>query len=183
VWIFSWREQGLSIRNTIVLLKASEMLRDTFGAKNIIAWLKAVARFMRKQNYVYRQKTNKATRAPQEVYAEAREFLEFTCPLLLGPHHDRQWIFNMDQTPLYFSNHCPKTYEKHGTKTIHIRKRSNGMKRAKGAFTITAAIYFLMPMIIFKGKPSGVIEKKNCQNLTLLPSTLVRMLHGWMSGA
>jgi hypothetical protein len=50
-----------------------------------------------KHNYVYRQKTNEATRAPQEVYTEAREFLEeFTRPLLLGPHCKWHWIFNMD---------------------------------------------------------------------------------------
>jgi hypothetical protein len=66
----------------------------------------------------------------------------------------------MDQTPLYFSYHRSKTYEKHGTKTIHIRKTSNGTKRATGAFTITAAGNFLMPMIIFNGKPGGMIEKK-----------------------
>jgi hypothetical protein len=102
MWIFSRCEQGLSIRNTIDLLKASGMLRDTFGTKSKIAWLKAVACFMRKDNYVYCQKTNKATHAPQEVYAEAQEFLEFTRPLLLGPHCNWRWIFNIDQLPLYF---------------------------------------------------------------------------------
>jgi hypothetical protein len=71
MWIFSRREQRLSIRNTVVLLKASGMLRDTFGAKSRVAWLKAVTRFMRKHNYVYRQKTNEATRNKQEVYQEA----------------------------------------------------------------------------------------------------------------
>ena len=37
---------------------------------------------------------------------------------------------------------------------------SNGTNRATGVFTITAAGDFLMPMIIFKGKPGGMIEKK-----------------------
>ncbi len=41
MWIFSQREQGLSIWNTIVLLKVSRMLRDTFGAKSGIAWLQS----------------------------------------------------------------------------------------------------------------------------------------------
>jgi hypothetical protein len=103
---------------------------------------------------------NKATRNLQEVYQEVREFLEFTRMLLHGPNCDRHWIFSMDQTPLYFSYHSSKTYEKHGSKMIHIRKMSNGTKRAMGAFTITAAGDFLMPMIIFKCKPGGMIEKK-----------------------
>jgi hypothetical protein len=160
MWIFSQREQGLSIRNTVILLKVFKMLRDTFGAKSRVARLKAVARFMRKHNYVYPQKTNEATRNLQEVYQEAQEFLDFTRLLLHGPHRNRHWIFNMDQMPFYFSYHNLKTYEKCGTKTIHIRKTSNGTKRATGVFIITAAGNFLTPMIIFKGKPGGMIEKK-----------------------
>jgi hypothetical protein len=78
---------------------------------------------MRKHNYVYCQKMNEATGNPQEVYQEAQEFLEFTHPLLHGPHRDQRWIFNMDQMPLYFSYHSSKTYEKHGSKTIHIRQK------------------------------------------------------------
>jgi hypothetical protein len=34
---------------------------------------------------------------------------------------------------------------------------SNGTKRAKGALTVTATGDFLMPMIVFKGKPNGEI--------------------------
>jgi hypothetical protein len=103
---------------------------------------------------------NKATRNPQKVYQGAREFLEFTYPLLHGPHCNWRWIFNIDQMPLYFSYHSSKTYEKYGTKAIHVRKTSNGTKRVTGVFTITAAGDFLMPVIIFKGKPGGKIEKK-----------------------
>ncbi len=50
MWIFSQCEQGLSIRNTVILLKVSRMLRDTFGAMSRVARLKAVARLMRKYN-------------------------------------------------------------------------------------------------------------------------------------
>jgi hypothetical protein len=156
MWIFSRCEQGL----TVILLKASRMLRDTFGTKSRVAWLKAIARFMHKHNYVYCQKRNEATRNLQEVYQEVREFLEFTHLLLHGPHRDRLWIFNMDQKPLYFSYHSSKTYEKCGSKMIHVRKTSIRTKRAMGAFTVTAAGNFLMPMIIFKGKPCGMIEKQ-----------------------
>jgi hypothetical protein len=49
-------------------------------------------------------------------------------------------------------------------KTIHMRKTSNGTKRAMGALTMTAAGNFLTPMIIFKGKPNGnivTVELKN----------------------
>ncbi len=117
-------------------------------------------RFMRKHNYVMRTKTNEAMRVPQELAQEVREFLEFTCPLLFGPHCDRRWIFNMDQTPLHFPYHNSKTLEKRETKTIHVRKTGNRTKRATRAFTITAAGDFLTPIIIYKGKPNGHITTR-----------------------
>jgi hypothetical protein len=66
----------------------------------------------------------------------------------------------MNQMPLHFSYHSSKTLEKHGAKTIHVRKMLNGIKRATGAFIILTAGNFLMPMIIFKGKPDGHVTKK-----------------------
>jgi hypothetical protein len=81
---------------------------------------------------MYCIKTNKATHVPQEVSDKAWEFLDFTRPLLLGPHHNQHWIFNMDRMPLHFSYHSSRTLEKHGTKTIHVHKTGNGTKRATG---------------------------------------------------
>jgi hypothetical protein len=85
--------------------------------------------------------------------------LDFSPPILLGPHCDRRWIFNIDQTPLHISYHGSRTLEKCGTKTIHIRKTVNRTKWATGAFTIMAAGDFLTPMIIFKGMPRGQITQ------------------------
>jgi hypothetical protein len=132
----------------------------TNTTKIIVTWLKTFALNINKNNYIYCQKMNKATRNPQEVYEEAQEFLEFTRPLLHGPHRNRHWIFNMDQMSLYFSYHSSKTDENCGSKTIHVWKTSNGTKRVTGVLTLTAAGDFLTPMIIFQGKPGGMIEKK-----------------------
>jgi hypothetical protein len=89
MFIFSQREQGINDKHTLVRLKASLMLPNTFGTNCYEACMKAVMRLLRKYNYLYCQKTNKATHAPKEVCDEAQEFLEFSCPLLLGPHRDR----------------------------------------------------------------------------------------------
>jgi hypothetical protein len=162
---FTFREQGINVRHTLVAFKASAMLRATFGRKSINAKMKSVGRFMRKHNYVYRRATNKATRLPAEVGNKAKAFLEEVCPLLVGPHRDLQWIFNMDQTPLNFSYHSSRTLEKRGKKTVNIRKTSSQTKRATAALTVTAAGDFLTPMIIFKGKPDGLIARRELPTL------------------
>ena len=41
---------------------------------------------------------------PEQVYTQATNFMSLTCPLFVGPNHDKWYIFNMDQTPLYFSS-------------------------------------------------------------------------------
>jgi transposase len=160
MWIFARREQGISIRHTIVSFKASALLRTTFGQKTFNARYKAVQRFMRKHKYVYRMRTNEATRAPQEVIDEATDFIAETRPLLVGPHRDPRWILNMDQTPLHFSYQSSKTLAKRGAKTVNVRKTTDGTKRATLALTVTAAGDFLTPMIVFKGEANGHIAKK-----------------------
>jgi hypothetical protein len=76
-----------------------------------------------------------------------------------------------------------KTLVKHGSKSIHVHKMSNGTKRAIGALTVTAAGYFSTRMIIFKNKPNENISKYELKKLIPPPSMFARMLHGWTSGA
>jgi hypothetical protein len=84
-------------------------------------------------------RTNKATRVPAVVAGEALAFLLTTRPSLVGPHHDKWYVYNMDQTPLWFSYHHSKTLQKKGVKTVNVRKSTNDTHRATAAFTCTAA--------------------------------------------
>ncbi len=77
----------------LVACKASALLCDTFGPKSFNAKLKAVSCFMWKHNYVH---------CATQVSKEAKAFLEKIRLLLVGPHRDIRFIFNIDQTPLFF---------------------------------------------------------------------------------
>jgi hypothetical protein len=120
-FVFGKCEQGVNVRHTIVACKALSLLRDTFGDKSFNAKLKAVSCFMWKHNFVYRRATHHATRAFAKVSAEAMAFLDEVCPIVVGPHRDNRYIFNMDQTPLFFSYESLTTLEKRGTRTIFVR--------------------------------------------------------------
>ena len=127
----------------------------SFEAKTFDARFQTVSYFLGQHGYVYCMKTNKATRPLHEVYAQALDFLATTRLLLMGPHCDKRYIWNMDQTPLLFLYHCSKTLAKRGTKTIHVRKMSSDGERVTAALTVLAAGEWLKPMIIFKGQPRG----------------------------
>ena len=79
--------------------------------------------------------------------------------LLLGPHRDRRFILNMDQTPVYFCMTRKRTLEVVGVKTVHIRTSTNDTKRATVAVTIAADGTVLPSVVVFKGKRNGRIAK------------------------
>ena len=145
------------MKHTLVSLKTSLLLQETFGSKSFNAKLKAVACFMKKHDYVYCCTMNEATCTPAEVSNDVRSFLEEVHPIFFGPHCDQCWIFIMDQMPLNFFYHLLRTLEKRGRKTIHVYKTSSQIKRVTAELTVTATGNFLMPMIIFKGKKDGFI--------------------------
>ena len=94
------------------------------------------------------------------MYAQALDFLVATCRLFVGPHRNKWYIWNMDQTPLWFSYYCSKTLAKQGTKMIHVRKTSSDTKRVTAVLTVLGAGEWLKPIIIFKGQPRGRIAWK-----------------------
>jgi len=165
-WIFSRREQGIAVTMSHVVYKATSILSHLqedggggFKDNGFTARLSAVTRFLAKFDFVYRTKTNEATKSPAEVYEEASAFMARARPSLRGPHRDPRWIWNMDQTPVYFSYHRSKTLAKRGIKTVHVRKSTSDTRRATCALTCTAAGEFLRPMLIYKGKATGKIAK------------------------
>ena len=88
---------------------------------------------------------------PAVVAGEALAFLLTTRPSLAGPHHDKWYVYNMDQTPLWFSYHRSKTLQKKGVKTVNVRKSTNDTQLSYCCFHMHRRWHFLRPMIISKG--------------------------------
>ena len=93
-WIFARREQGIAVTMSHVVYKATSILshqrqddgaESSFKDNSFDARLSAVSRFLGKYNFVYRTKTNEATKSPAEVYEEATAFMERVRPILRGP--------------------------------------------------------------------------------------------------
>jgi hypothetical protein len=79
------------------------MMCPVFNAKTFVAKLTAVWQFMQANSLVYRMGTHKLQCRPEEVAKEVADFMLLMRPILKGPHRDRRYILNMDQTPVYFS--------------------------------------------------------------------------------
>ena len=101
--------------------------------------------------------THETQRKPKEVATEAADYMALVRQLLLGPHRDRRFVLNMDQTPTWLSMSKKRMLEVVGWKTVHIRTSTNDMKRATVAVTIAADGTVLLLMVIFKGQRTGRI--------------------------
>ena len=155
-YIFEQREQGMAVATFDLAVKASTLSAE-FGAKHFTARCSAVKRFLSAHSLVYRLDTHETQRKPEEVATEAAEYMALVRQLLVGPHRDRRFVLNMDQTPCWFSMSKKRTLEVVGRKTVHIRRSTNDTKRAMVAVTITAACTVLPLMVVFKGQRTGRI--------------------------
>ncbi len=58
---------------------------------------------MKKHRLLHRMATHKAQRHPSEVEKEVLEFLDYIRPILIEPNRDADYIYNMDQTPVWMA--------------------------------------------------------------------------------
>jgi hypothetical protein len=64
---------------------------------------------------------HESQRRPDEVAAEASDYMAVMRRLVDGPHRDRRFILNMDQTPVFFTMNAKRMLEVVGVRTVHVR--------------------------------------------------------------
>ena len=151
-FIFELREKGMGVTVPIVVTKASQT-SVVFRNKSSDAKYHSARRFIRSHGLVFCIGTNKSQLSPQEVAAEALDFIVnvvFPKVMETTRHHD--YSLNMDQTPVPFTCNAREMLEIVGRCTVHIRKSTCNIKRATFAMTMTASGKVLKPVNIFKGK-------------------------------
>jgi hypothetical protein len=148
----------MTVHTFDLVVKASS-LSPKFNVKLFVARCSAAKRFMRAHLLVYQMGTHQTQRKPEEVAVVALDYMNLIRALLLGPHRDRRFILNMDQTPVYFCMTRKKTLDVVGVKTVHIHTSTSNTKRATVAVTIAADGTVLPSTIVFKGKPNGRIVR------------------------
>ena len=82
-------------------------------------------------------------------------------------------IVNMDESPIFFNMVPKKKIAKRGKKTILIKTQNQEKVRISIILTISADGDKLKPLIIFKGKTGGLIEKNLSKNLYIIANKYV----------
>jgi hypothetical protein len=160
-WLFSLREQGMPVSIGMVVLKARKLAGSVFRSKSEEAQYMICYRFLASHKYGIRIGTHVSQRMPSEVCDEAKKFVaSLRTNAMQDPCRDPRFILNMDQTPVFFTMTPNTTLKRKGKKTINIRSSTNTTSRISVALTVTASGELLRPLLVFKGKPDGRIDKK-----------------------
>ena len=162
LFIFEHREQGISVSIQMVVTKASQ-LDNAFRHKTSRAKDQAVRRFVNSHGLVHRVHTHESQRNANEVAVEAQDWMNMIRPMLIGLHRSEAFMFNMDQTPIFFSMVPRTTLHSVGACTVNVRTSTSSTMRVTVAVTITASGTVLPPMLIFKGKRGGRIVREFSQ--------------------
>ena len=85
-------------------------------------------------------------------------FFKFMLPRVVGRHWDPDYVLNMDQTPIFFSITPGTTLEQVEARSVNVRNLTSSNMRVTLAVTITASGKTLILMMVFKGKPSEIIQ-------------------------
>ena len=126
-------------------------LSATFRRKSNAARDASVRRWLHSHRFSIRVSTHESQRNPQETMDMSIAYIESLRPRLLIPGREKRWVFNMDQTPLFFSMTPRRTLAQTGSRTVNVRSSSSSTMRVTVAVTITADGGVLKPMIVYKG--------------------------------
>ncbi|KAI2490885.1 hypothetical protein MHU86_23681 [Fragilaria crotonensis] len=138
-FIFKLREKGMGVTIPMMAVKAAQISRD-FKNKTRMAQYHSARRFVSAQGLVFCLGTSDSQRSPQEVAADAMDFIvNVMRPKVSEPTRHQDYILYMDQTPVPFTyNYARKTLDIVGHCTVYVQKSTGDTKRATFAMTVTA---------------------------------------------
>lgn len=85
-------------------------------------------------------------------------FLETTRQLVTQANRDKQFIINMDQTPVNLHDSNKKTFAKQSSKTVNAKEMKTSVGRVTVCLMVCADGTKLPPLIIYKGEPGNAVE-------------------------
>ena len=135
----------------LIRIKAKAMASDqqmsNFQATN--SWC---TRFLRRRNFVLRQKTKIAQKLPEDLEEKITSFHR----LVIKGHKETNYglvhVGNMDETPVWFDMPSARTVNTQGEKTMLVNTTGHEKSRFIVVLSCLADGTKLKPMVIFKRK-------------------------------
>jgi hypothetical protein len=118
-------------------------------------------RWLRRHGITDRAVTHQSQEDPRGKESTATAFLTSTRPLLQQRNRSQAFILNMDQTPYNCGKDTAKrTLAYKGSKTVNAKTVKTSIGRISVLLCVAANGTKLPPLLVYKGKPGGSIEKE-----------------------
>lgn len=162
-WVLMLRKDGKKVSIRMVAIYARK-LDSTLRRERRYSLFAMVRRFLDSNGIVIRACTHKAQEDMRTKEDEARKFMETTTPLLQQPNRHQAFIINMDQTPYNPKDTEKKTLNERGVKTVNLKTMKTSLDRITCMLTVCADGTKLPPLLVFKAKPGGAVEREFTKN-------------------
>jgi DDE superfamily endonuclease len=156
-WIIEQRKQGLAVTYITAkitmfdILKEPEMIalygNSTEDFKASFRWLTS---FMKRYKLSLRRRTKISQKLPEQTKESLERFQQFVTRLRIEKSFEYRYIFNMDETPVWFDMSGNFTINAMGEKTVHIRGTGNEKNRFTVVLTCAASKFRFSSLIYLR---------------------------------
>ena len=158
-WVLEMREHGVPLTYKHVVLRAIQV-DPTFADVPAESQYNTVRRLCMKNCVGLRRVTHTSQINPQETAEAALDWVTLMRPIVAAPNVQKQWIINMDQTPIWLSMHPQVSLNLIGATSVNGRCSGDSGSRFTCTLAISANGDKLRPFLIFKGQPNGHIATR-----------------------
>lgn len=158
-WVDAHLNAGKQVTVRLTAVRAKRFDRGLRRMKRYILFA-MVRRFLKAHGVVTRCITHKSQEDPAVKKAAASYFQETTRRLLHQPNRHKAFIINMDQTPYNPKDAPSRTLAYRGSRTVNAKEMKTSVGRVTAMLSVCADGTKLPPLLIFKGKPGGSVEKE-----------------------
>ena len=147
-WIAVERAEYHRVTRKRIAAKAMELANyPNFKASR--GW---VDKFMRRNDFVIRQRTTTGQRLPPQLSQKVSSFVQFCLKMRMKYKLEAGAIGNMDETAIWADMPGGRTVENKGTKTVPVLTTGHEKVRITVCLAAMASGRKLPPLIVFKGK-------------------------------
>ena len=172
-WIMDQRANYIRVTRKSISLQANAIAnKPDFKASR--GW---VDKFLRRFDFVMRQKTTTGQRLPEELSTKVSNFVEFCLKQRIKHALQPEYIGNMDETAIWADMPGTNSIDVKGVKTVLILTTGHEKNRVTVVLGAMADGRKLKPLIVFKGKRTPE-DVKNCRGVIIEMSP-----NGWMQMA
>ncbi len=164
-WLTNMRANGVTVSVRMASIRAKKLMPSLQRAKKKRYSLFAVVRrFLRSNGFTVRTITHTAQEHPDVAKEKAKAFVVGTRPFFSQQNRHQAYILNMDQTPYNVKDAPSRTLAERGSRSVDGKTPKTSVGRISCFLTVCADGSKLPPLLVYKGKPGGSVEREFSQD-------------------